>query len=156
MLEITYEERLPSPTDYLRLREAVGWRNVAVEAVIRGLAGTLYGVCALDHEKVVGMARIIGDGFLAFYIQDVVVDPEYQGQGIGSGLMERVMAYIAAHASENTVIGLMSAVGKEGFYRRYGFVQRPNDRHGCGMTMHWKRDPSQERLMVTFNGKLWA
>jgi len=154
MLVITYEEHLPSPTDYMHLREAVGWRNVAVEAVVRGLAGTLYGVCALDHEKVVGMARIIGDGFLAFYIQDVVVDPEYQGQGIGSGLMERVMAYIAAHASENTVIGLMSAVGKEGFYRRYGFVQRPNDRHGCGMTMHWKRDPSQERLMVTFNGKL--
>jgi ribosomal protein S18 acetylase RimI-like enzyme len=138
-IPVTYVERLPAPEDYMRLREAVGWRNPSEGTVVKGLEGTLYGVCALVNRKVVGMARVIGDGAITFYIQDVVVYPEYQGLGIGNGLMEHVMAYIAAHASESTVVGLMSAAGKEKFYTRFGFTQRPTDRLGCGMTIFWKR-----------------
>ena len=139
MITISYEERLPSPMDFMRMREAVGWRNPPGEAVVRGLEGSLYGVVARVNGNDVGMARVVGDGAITFYIQDVVVVPDYQGQGIGDGLMKRVMKYIESHASENAVIGLMSAVGKEEFYIRYGFTRRPTDRLGCGMTRFWGR-----------------
>jgi ribosomal protein S18 acetylase RimI-like enzyme len=86
------------------------------------------------------MARVIGDGGLAFYIQDVVVLPEYQQQGIGTLLMDKVMEYIRAHAQHNSVIGLMAAVGKEAFYEKYGFTIRPNTKLGAGMTLFWRKE----------------
>jgi hypothetical protein len=54
--------------------------------------------------------------------------------------MNKIMEYIRLHASENTVIGLMAAKGKEPFYERYGFTVRPNDKLGSGMTMFWKTE----------------
>ena len=83
------------------------------------------------------MARVVGDGGLVFYVQDVIVLPEFQGRGIGAQLMEKVMAYIEGHAHHNTIIGLMSAIGKEAFYERYGFVKRPAEKYGPGMTRFW-------------------
>ena len=131
-------ERLPSQDEYNQLRASVGWgvyeRGVADAALPR----SLYCVCALVEGSVVGMARVIGDGGLVYYIQDVIVRPEYQRQGIGTRLMERIMAYIRSHAHHNSVIGLMAAVGKEPFYERYGFTRRPNDRLGSGMTIFWR------------------
>jgi len=57
------------------------------------------------------------------------------GRAIGKQLMNKIMDYIRAHANNNSVIGLMSAKGKEAFYTRYGFMIRPDDRLGSGMTM---------------------
>ena len=131
-------EQLPTPEEYNRLRQAVGWRLHHEDVLEKALPNTLYCVCAFVDQKLVGMARVIGDGGMAYYIQDVIVIPDYQRQGIGAQLMNKVMAYLAAHAHQNTVIGLMSAPGKEAFYEKYGFTSRPTDRLGAGMTIHWK------------------
>jgi hypothetical protein len=53
-------------------------------------------------------------------------------------MMDKVMEYIRVHARNGSIIGLMSAKGKEQFYERYDFVRRPNDRLGCGMIIFWK------------------
>jgi len=133
-------ETLPSPADYNRLRQAVGW-GVYDEAVIeKALPNTLYCVCAFCDDEMVGMARVIGDGGLVFYIQDVIVLPEFQRQGLGAQLMEAVMAFVRAQARHNTIVGLMSARGKEAFYERYGFTPRPTEKHGAGMTLFWKEE----------------
>ena len=58
----------------------------------------------------------------AYYIQDVIVKPDYQRQGVGTQLMNKVMEYIHTHANNNSVIGLMAAKDKEPFYTRYGFA----------------------------------
>lgn len=148
-------ETLPSPDEYNQLRASVGWGVYERGVADAALPGSLYCVCALVAGSVVGMARAIGDGGLVFYIQDVIVRPEYQRQGIGTMLMERIMAYIRSHAHlsptlpattivgrqswrNNSVIGLMAAAGKEPFYERYGFATRPNDRLGSGMTIFWR------------------
>ncbi len=130
-------EQLPDAQDYNRLREAVGWGSYEEAVIVRSLPNTLYCVCACVGEQVVGMARIIGDGGMVYYIQDVIVLPAYQRQGIGTQMMDRLMAYIGAHASRNTIIGLMAAKDKEPFYEKYGFVRRPNERMGAGMIIFW-------------------
>jgi GNAT superfamily N-acetyltransferase len=84
------------------------------------------------------MARTIGDGGLVYYIQDVIVLPDYQGRGIGTRMMDRIMAYVRTHARHNSIIGLMAAKGREPFYEKYGFTRRPNDQLGCGMTLFWQ------------------
>lgn len=130
-------EQLPGAQDYNRLREAVGWGVYEEAVIVRSLPNTLYCVCARVGGQVVGMARIIGDGGLVYYIQDVIVLPAYQRQGIGTQMMDRLMAYIGAHASHNTIVGLMAAKDKEPFYEKYGFVRRPNERMGAGMIIFW-------------------
>jgi ribosomal protein S18 acetylase RimI-like enzyme len=86
------------------------------------------------------MVRIIGDGGLVYYIQDLIVKPEYQRKGIGKALMNKVIEYLRMHASRNSIIGLMSAKDKEHFYETYGFVKRPTELFGSGMTMFWTAD----------------
>jgi ribosomal protein S18 acetylase RimI-like enzyme len=136
-MEVEITEKLPSPEEYNQLRSMVGWGIYELEVIKKALPNSLYCVCASIDDKTVGMARVIGDDGLVYYIQDVIVIPEYQGQGIGTALMDKVMAFIRAFASQNSIIGLMSARGKEDFYARYGFVQRPNDKLGCGMSLFW-------------------
>ena len=123
-------------------RAAVPTRKVrgGEEVIVRALPQTLYGVGALMNGTLIGMARVVGDGGLVYYIQDVIVHPNYQRQGIGTLMMDRIMAYIGARAAHNTIVGLMSAYGKESFYEKYGFIKRPTDRLGCGMTMFWHSD----------------
>lgn len=138
MVDCSLVETLPSPTDYNRLRKAVGWGEYDEDVINNALPSTLYCVCAIVDDKTIGMARIIGDAGLVYYIQDVIVLPEYQHRGIGTQLMDAMMAYIHAHAHHNTIIGLMAAVGKEAFYKKYGFRIRPDENHGAGMTQFWR------------------
>lgn len=138
MSECILIERLPTPQEYNRLRQAVGWRPHLEDVAEKALPNTLYCVCALMDDETIGMARIIGDAGMAYYIHDVIVIPAYQRRGIGAQLMDKMMAYIRVHAHQNTVIGLMSAPGKEAFYEKYGFTSRPTDRLGAGMTIHWQ------------------
>jgi len=138
MVESVIVEQLPSAAQYYRLREAVGWRLHTAEVIERALTNTLYSVCTFVDGELVGMARVIGDGGMAYYIQDVIVLPAYQRQGIGARMMDRVMEYIRAHAGHNAVVGLMAACGKEPFYEKYGFTCRPTERLGAGMTIFWK------------------
>ncbi len=138
MNEYVIVERLPTPQEYNRLRQAVSWRLHREDVLEKALPNTLYCVCAVVDNEPVGMARVIGDAGLAYYIQDVIVIPAYQRRGIGTQLMDKIMAYLRAHVHQNTVIGLMSAPGKEAFYEKYGFTTRPTDKLGAGMTIHWK------------------
>jgi len=78
----------------------------------------------------VGCGRVVGDGGVYFYVQDVIVLPELQGLGWGARIMDAVMRYLDASAPPGSFIGLMAAKDVEGFYRRYGFDRRPDDRPG--------------------------
>jgi hypothetical protein len=61
-------ETLPSAADYNRLRQAVGWGGYEQSEVEASLPRSLYGVCVYLDGNMVGMARVIGDGGLVFYI----------------------------------------------------------------------------------------
>jgi GNAT superfamily N-acetyltransferase len=139
-LDIQIIDRIPTPEEYLQFRRDVGWREHLEEVARRGLAGTLFGVCAYADGALAGMARVIGDGAMVFYIQDVIVRPAFQRRGIGARIMDRVMEYIRLHANQNSVVGLMAAKGVEPFYTAYGFRVRPNDALGAGMTIFWTQD----------------
>ncbi|HHW58467.1 MAG TPA: GNAT family N-acetyltransferase [Clostridia bacterium] len=104
------------------------------------LTNTLYNVVIYDDfSQPIGMARIVGDNRIAFFIKDFVVIPEKQRQGIGTLIMHYLFNYISKHACENAYIGLMSTPGKEGFYEKFGFIRRPNEQYGAGMVLYWNK-----------------
>ena len=138
MEDYTLVERPPSVEEYQRLRDSTDWDPLDDEVVEKGLQNTLFSVCAVIHDEVIGCGRIIGDGSMYFYIQDVIVLPQFQGRGIGTHIMSALLDYLKTHAKNNSFIGLMAAKGTSGFYERHGFKRRPPD--APGMFLIWRHD----------------
>jgi predicted N-acetyltransferase YhbS len=130
--------RKPTAGELLSLREAVGWGSLDKDRLQKGLDNSLFGVCAVAGDAAIGTARVVGDGFTVFYIQDVIVNPAFQRMGVGMAMMQAVMDYICEKACEGAVVGLMSAKGKEEFYKRFGFWTRPGENYGAGMVQFWE------------------
>ena len=140
MPDLQFVERKPTVKELFTLRQSVRWATGDEKAFQKGLENSLYGVCAFINSELIGTARIVGDGSTCFYVQDVIVKPEYQKMGIGYQIMQRVMQYIEDHACPGAIVGLMAAKGKEVFYEKFGFWKRPNEDFGCGMMQFWKKD----------------
>lgn len=132
-MNIELIESPPTVADYISLRHSVGWGKTDISLAQQSLDNSLYHVIAQENGKTVGMCRVIGDGALFFYVQDLVVSPEHQGLGIGKLLMEKIEFFLSKKASKGATIGLFSALGKEPFYFKYGYVKRNGDSLGLGM-----------------------
>ena len=107
--------------DVLHLYQAVGWTNYTNQPQMleQALSQSLVIYLALDGDAVVGLIRLVGDGFSSVFVQDLIVLPSYQRQGIGSNLMKEALAdykdaYQIQLATEQTEKNL-------GFYRSLGF-----------------------------------
>ena len=136
-----------SVQDYNFLRTTAGWGAIKENRAATGIENSAFVVAARCGESTIGMARVISDGGYVAYIADVVVHPDYQGQGIGRALMEQVMKFIDSLIEEDHFMYscLLAAKGKEEFYNKFGFITRPNELSGAGMFQlrHYK-DFSQE------------
>jgi ribosomal protein S18 acetylase RimI-like enzyme len=130
-----YSIKLESPSieEFLNLRNKIGWGELDFNLAQISLNNSLFHVIVRDKSKLIGMGRIVGDGAMYFYIQDVIVDPSYQGAGVGSALMEHIENYLSVAAKKGSTIGLFAAKGKEAFYTRYGYMVRPSNTLGNGM-----------------------
>lgn len=126
---------LESPTvaEFLTLRSRVEWGDLEANLAEKSLNNSLFHVIVRHENQLVGMGRVVGDGAMYFYIQDVVVDPSYQKMGIGAALMDKIEGYLSDVTSQGSTIGLLAAQGKEAFYSRYGYTLRPNNTLGHGM-----------------------
>ena len=120
MIKIKKETSV-SIDDVLHLYQAVDWTNYTnqPQMLAQALSHSLATYLARDGEKIVGLVRLIGDGFSSVFVQDLIVLPSYQRQGIGSNLMKEALAdykdaYQIQLATEQTEKNL-------GFYRSLGF-----------------------------------
>ena len=120
---------------YNSLRKTVGWKAFSDEQVKKALDNSIYTVVIKENDLPIAMGRIIGDNALYYYIQDVVVNPKYQGQGIGTKIIQLMLQHIEKNMLPDTTvtIGLFAAKGKEEFYQKFNFIIRPNIDTGHGM-----------------------
>ena len=129
-MNIKYEERNIKLEEYKLLRHAVGWWDTDDSATQKALDNSLYSIAAVSDGKIVGMGRVIGDDGLYYYVQDLIVHPDYQSKGIGREIMSRLLNYINTNAKKGAFIGLMAAKGLKGYYQKFGFTPRPEDSPG--------------------------
>ena len=61
------------------------------DKLIRAFDNSLYFLGAFDENKLVGVIRCVGDGEHILMVQDLVIDPEYQQQGIGTYLFNFIL-----------------------------------------------------------------
>ena len=125
--ELTYE-------DYISLRSSVGWNNFAEEQVAASISNAILNITVIDEGETVAMGRLIGDG-IYYLIVDVVVQPEHQGQGIGSTIIDILLKYVEEHTANDgrASVQLIAEKGKEEFYINRGFKLIPHEFCGSGM-----------------------
>ena len=123
------------PELFLELYCSVGWEAPGLDQIAMALEHSFATFCAYDGERAVGMARLLGDGGMSFYIKDFAVRPEYQGRGVGRLLMNAMEEHIIASIPDGWAVSLelISSKGRELFYEKFGFEQRPCDWVGAGM-----------------------
>ena len=73
-----------TPEEYMEMRKLVGWTDFPMEQAEQGLKHSAH-LCVFRKDgKVIALARVLTDHGYVVYIADVIVRPEYQGQGLGS------------------------------------------------------------------------
>ncbi|RHU98277.1 N-acetyltransferase [Clostridium sp. OM07-10AC] len=115
--EITVEE-------YNDLRRSVNWITVKDKRAQKALNNSFYKLIARKDGKPVGMARIVSDGGYTYFITDVIVRPECQGEHIGTALIDRLLEYIKRDVmdDETVMVSLMAAYEREAFMSALGFI----------------------------------
>ena len=109
--------------EFIDLWESV-WNNApSVEQTKLALDNTVFRISVFDNDRIVAMARMIGDLGLNYYIKDVVVRPEYQHKGIGRLMINELLKYIDENGIKDTdiFVELCAMPDKIPFYEKFGF-----------------------------------
>lgn len=97
----------------------VGWQNPPTNAVfLTVLRNSDHRVLALDGDQLVGFIAALTDGTMCAFVTLLEVKPHYQGQGVGSELVDRIRREVG----DLYAIDLVCDETVAGFYRRLGFV----------------------------------
>jgi predicted GNAT family N-acyltransferase len=133
MEEMILSERLPAVSEYIGLRAAMGWGRIDEETANRTLQAAVFTVCLRRKDRLAGIARVMGDGAMYFFLADLIVDPEFRGSRYGDRLMHAVTSYFDRSAMPGATIALIPLSGSEAFYEKFGFVRCPSGPFGTAM-----------------------
>ena len=108
----------------LALYRQAGWwstedKESDLEIITKIVANSFCFVIATLDDQIVGMGRALSDGISDAYIQDVTVQKEFRGQGIGKAIIRTLVSFLKEHKLQ--WIGLICEPGYEGFYQGLGF-----------------------------------
>jgi N-acetylglutamate synthase-like GNAT family acetyltransferase len=99
-------------------RGAFWARDRRIEDLDRAISASNPVISAWDNDRMVGFARATSDGVYRATIWDVVVDPDYQGLGLGRKLIETILAHPHMVGVEKVYL---TTTHQQGFYERMGF-----------------------------------
>ena len=100
------------------LRESVGWNRMENEYT-NPLMKSYYHIAVYVKDELVGYIDCVANGVTDAYIQDLMVHPDYQGKGVGTDLMNKMIMYL-----KEKRIYMISVVFEESlkpFYDKFGF-----------------------------------
>lgn len=134
---ISVKKNVKNVEEFNYLYDAVGWGSYDNDVSKIALNNTLYSVSIYDDGKIIGYGRIIGDGVCFIYIHDIMVLPSYQLKGIGTIIMNNLLNKIKEIKKTNRFVRvyLGASLGKEEFYKKFGFVTRKEAGLGSGMIL---------------------
>ena len=124
MSELTIKFNELKAEEFISLWESVWGEGPSLEQTELAMEHTLFRVSVFDGDKVIAMARMIGDMGLDYYIKDVVVRPEYQGQGIGRMMIDELLKFVNSNGVNGTgvFVELCAMPDKIPFYEKFGFA----------------------------------
>ncbi|MBR5961384.1 MAG: GNAT family N-acetyltransferase [Clostridia bacterium] len=105
--------------DIVRLLRMTYWADKRPEETIEKSVrnSDCYGIYTDTTDKLVGFARVISDHATAYYLCDVIIDPEYRGNGLGKALVSHIVSR-PEYANQH---GFLFTRDAHGLYEQYGF-----------------------------------
>ncbi|MDU1976402.1 MAG: GNAT family N-acetyltransferase [Streptococcus parasanguinis] len=91
---LDYKKEIPAMTDLLALYSSVGWTNYTNNPTMleQAVKASLWQLAVYDEKELVAYIRLVGDGYSVIFVQDLLVRPDYQRQGIGRRLLTEALA----------------------------------------------------------------
>ena len=136
-----FSDRIPDPKQYndLRVRSGMSTKRIDPDRVARALKGSAFICSVWEKDTLIGFGRVIDDGGVCYSVNDIMVDKEYQRQGIGDQIMTKIDGYLDAHADTNSFVTLLARIPADHIYarhkfeyidpkRRYGMIRHQDDR----------------------------
>jgi aralkylamine N-acetyltransferase len=102
------------------LFELVGWGKRNPEEIHAAFLSSSYVRFAYNGENLIGFGRTVDDGKYYGLIVDLVIDPQFQGNGVGSN----ILSYLEKSLKSYLFTTLTSAIGKEKFYIKQGWYSQ--------------------------------
>ena len=130
-MNIEFRSEIPNRDQLWDLFQTTGWNvkyQLLPDDLVRALRASWHILCAYDGERLVGFGRLVSDGVLHAVIDELMVLPEYRGQGIGGEILERLVKKCRGAGVRD--IQLFSARGKREYYEKRGFRARPDNAPG--------------------------
>jgi len=128
---IKYETERPNIDQYWILFNSTGWNKeykFSIEELETAIEKSWYSISVYINQKLIGFGRILSDGIHHALIVDLIIYPKYQGNGIGSEILKRLLKVCTEKNIRD--IQLFSATGKSKFYEKYGFQKRNENSPG--------------------------
>lgn len=110
-----------NPQDVFDLfkKSGIDQPNKTIDHISRSMKGSAVIVTAWHNKRLIGYSNAISDLSWVGHISQLAVDPEYQGQGIGRSLIEKIKQTLG---DEITLMVHSSEIAKD-FYRSVGFKE---------------------------------
>ena len=117
------EYRSYKEAEIRRLYTEVGWtaytENMSV--LEQGYKNSLLVLAAYENDELLGIIRVVGDGFTIIFVQDILVFPREQRKGVGTALMKAVLdRYPDVRQIELATDNTYKTVA---FYKSLGFTE---------------------------------
>ena len=121
-MSITYtDEKEFSVGDLQQLFQSVNWMSANYpERLKKAMDNCETVFTAWDNEQLVGLVNAIDDGELTAYVHYLCVNPDYQGQGIGGFLLDKIKEKYKDYLY---IIVIAENEGLIKFYSQNGFQQ---------------------------------
>ena len=87
------EYKIFNEAEILQLYQSVGWVAYTdhPEVLQKGFECSLLTLAAYECDQLLGIIRVIGDGYTVVFVQDILVFPEHQRKGVGSALLQVIL-----------------------------------------------------------------
>lgn len=137
--EIKIHENSITVQEFIYLYDSTNWEKFSSNQIEKSLKNDIYHVSAWINKKIVGMGRLLGDGCMYWYIQNLIVLPEYQSKGVGTAIMETLLSYVKNNSPSKShiIVGLMCSEHTAKFYQKFSFDIRPCNSLGPGATLEF-------------------
>ncbi|MFT3889100.1 MAG: GNAT family N-acetyltransferase [Arachnia sp.] len=114
---------LPDADELVDLYGSVGWTAYTSDPALlhNAVARSLRVISARDDGRLVGLARVVGDGLTIVYLQDILVKPSHQNSGIGKQLFDQVFEPFGNVRQK--VLITDDEPRQQSFYRHMGFTE---------------------------------
>ena len=112
----------------------IEWKHRKAEEIEAAFSNSTMTIFVFSEKKIIAFGRVVGDGRYYAMLADIVVDPDYQGQGLGKYLV----TFLNSQLVDYHFVNLSAAPGADRFYKSMGWKKQTT-------AFIWPQGPKQLR-----------